>query len=1116
MKVLDEEIQDVELLSREELRAFALRYGCLEHEETEDIEELLAGARMAAVVRLSNASLRGIICLGGGVASVEDGTSTPRPKLVRLAVEAIAKLREAEHRRRPTSSRLNESVDGERFDVSFFDAKLGFGVSLVRGRGGVFSTRVTRVREDLLARSDLRVGDALVEINGARFDPRVDDASSFVTRVVNRVLYAPRPMRLTFAAGDGRKLEERETRNLTRAARTLSRGISLPMLRTPTLRKKRKTNIAETLRICVFRGEGLVAKDRNLLGNKTASDPYAVVHVNGTRVGQTKYVSHTLSPEWNDYFEAVVDISKSVSVRLELFDRDIGNADDAMGEVVVDARREVSTAARQSAESSSYTKWYNVRTTKNCKNATGRVLLGLFIRQRPPPMPAGDAREIDARWAVRVHAARSLAGGGEWTIDPFCIVETDGEGGKGTEKFGVFTEIGRTPVLRRTSEPEWDPAYACEFDAPINRATRSNNNSNNSSHQTTTTTTTTGKRSILQSMTRGRRPHGMSGLADVGGSVLEAGPHARVRVYDSRCFLASHDAIGQVTFSLPNLMSRFPSTSDFTGTKNPWTVPEWLELIPLEGGRRAHRRGAILASHPLVSVALLEPRGCPLSVMCISMNCGNSPIEPLDALVPANGSLNAVAEPVLSKELSSTKLVGVENDAGSERVGVFDNSRSADIVSIALQESSTSIIPGRTAAAVGSDESQDSNNNNNDGKNSGDLKKMFGVLLPNHEMVCDAVRGQMRLFVFVRAPLAGGCTEKRIAYENTGLGHVVANKGGIAFTMRLAGASHVSLVFYGAHLAAHEGDSFRLRRNSDVCEIVRGCRSDFKSNSQKGHRAPISDAVDVDSQVDFSFFSGDLNYRLGDEDEDEEETKTPSSESPAAAAADFSRDELSQEMQNGRVFCGGWVAPTPTFAPTFKVLRGQSRCLYNKKRVPSWCDRVLFKARDATPLRSVDSVQRHELVSFDSVPAVISSDHKPVRALWLLYPAPVRPLSQVETWSLSEVCLTIDNKVVPPPPPPPLQDDSNDRSDQPHLTSWSTCLKMDVHLEDGDGSRGTLHLIAVDLRWGEKVLGAADVALVRVRDAIAMYGQFDFVNLPLVRDSIITGNIMGRITSSPK
>lgn len=91
----------------------------------------------------------------------------------------------------------------------------------------------------------------------------------------------------------------------------------------------------------------------------------------------------------------------------------------------------------------------------------------------------------------------------------------------------------------------------------------------------------------------------------------------------------------------------------------------------------------------------------------------------------------------------------------------------ADVVAIALQESTTSMI-GRGPRAdlsvrTSSLEAQASNTDDADetvattGKSSGTLKQVFGRLLPNHEIVCDASRGQMRLFVFVRAPLAGGC-----------------------------------------------------------------------------------------------------------------------------------------------------------------------------------------------------------------------------------------------------------------------------------------------------------------------------------------------------------------------
>ena len=53
----------------------------------------------------------------------------------------------------------------------------------------------------------------------------------------------------------------------------------------------------------------------------------------------------------------------------------------------------------------------------------------------------------------------------------------------------------------------------------------------------------------------------------------------------------------------------------------------------------------------------------------------------------------------------------------------------------------------------------------------------------------------------MRAELAESCTDEQQACENTGIGHVVANKGGQLFRMRLG---DTSLAFYSCHLNAHE------------------------------------------------------------------------------------------------------------------------------------------------------------------------------------------------------------------------------------------------------------------------------------------------------------------------
>ena len=45
----------------------------------------------------------------------------------------------------------------------------------------------------------------------------------------------------------------------------------------------------------------------------------------------------------------------------------------------------------------------------------------------------------------------------------------------------------------------------------------------------------------------------------------------------------------------------------------------------------------------------------------------------------------------------------------------------------------------------------------------------------------------------------------------------------------------------------------------------------------------------------------------------------------------------------GRVLAD-WRTTPPTFKPTFKLAPGTKEFQYDRKRVPSWCDRVLWKS----------------------------------------------------------------------------------------------------------------------------------------------------------------------------
>lgn len=85
-----------------------------------------------------------------------------------------------------------------------------------------------------------------------------------------------------------------------------------------------------------------------------------------------------------------------------------------------------------------------------------------------------------------------------------------------------------------------------------------------------------------------------------------------------------------------------------------------------------------------------------------------------------------------------------------------------------------------------------------------------------------------------------------------------------------------------------------------------------------------------------------------------------------------SADELLTELGAGRVFAG-WQTTPPTFKPTFKLTPGLRKCEYDRKRVPSWCDRVLWKSLPG----AAGCIEQYEYVA---CPNFVTSDHKPVRA----------------------------------------------------------------------------------------------------------------------------------------
>ena len=76
-----------------------------------------------------------------------------------------------------------------------------------------------------------------------------------------------------------------------------------------------------------------------------------------------------------------------------------------------------------------------------------------------------------------------------------------------------------------------------------------------------------------------------------------------------------------------------------------------------------------------------------------------------------------------------------------------------------------------------------------------------------------------------------------------------------------------------------------------------------------------------------------------------------------------------------------WETMQCRFPPTFKVTRDKVTETYNKKRAPSYTDRILFNSMPGFR-------QNLHISEFTSTPKFVSSDHKPIRGIFEIEPSP--------------------------------------------------------------------------------------------------------------------------------
>jgi hypothetical protein len=188
------------------------------------------------------------------------------------------------------------------------------------------------------------------------------------------------------------------------------------------------------------------------------------------------------------------------------------------------------------------------------------------------------------------------------------------------------------------------------------------------------------------------------------------------------------------------------------------------------------------------------------------------------------------------------------------------------------------------------------------------LHATFKKHLPSFTPIVRYQRGEMRLHIYLRNELIPALTDATVSAENTGIGHVLANKGGIAARICI---SSTALSFVSCHLNAHEGEGSYNRRCLDLQEILSGCKV-----AKRTHDCTILSH--------HTFLLGDLNYRVAFPGMDK--TMTRDHAYDLCVRRDFKglseADELKAGMARGDCLIGFKEGDLSKFPPTFKVKRG--------------------------------------------------------------------------------------------------------------------------------------------------------------------------------------------------
>lgn len=238
------------------------------------------------------------------------------------------------------------------------------------------------------------------------------------------------------------------------------------------------------------------------------------------------------------------------------------------------------------------------------------------------------------------------------------------------------------------------------------------------------------------------------------------------------------------------------------------------------------------------------------------------------------------------------------------------------------------------------------------------------TLGPSHVLLHSASCGVLHLALFVRRELVWFVSapedDSHLCRPNPP-SNLIRTKGAVAISLQVFGTS---LLFVNSHLPAHQT---RTRERLDECaRLIAGLQLPAKSKHTltAGYRS-----ADITARFDACFWFGDLNFRIDQSlDDSIRHLKRLQDSAEPTYEQLLAHDQLRSAIASGLVFRGFQEAPI-TFAPTYKYIPDSDHFDEASTRVPSYCDRILFRSRRAGLVRPL---------LYESLRRIRCSDHRAV------------------------------------------------------------------------------------------------------------------------------------------